>query len=54
MSVTNLHPRATDLGEPQRRWHITPREIPVPTPAPAHRETPTPAAEPTREPERVA
>ena len=48
--------RAMDVGEPQRKWYIVPREIPVPTP-PAHEETPAPeplpVLEPELEPERV-
>ena len=44
-----------DLGEPQRRFLIVPREIPVPMP-PAHEDAPTPAAPPSpeRQPERIA
>jgi hypothetical protein len=44
--------RSADLGEPQRRLYIVPREIPVPP----NQEESAPVPEPVREPEpeRVA
>jgi hypothetical protein len=27
-----LTPRAMEVGEPQRKWYIVPRELPVPAP----------------------
>jgi hypothetical protein len=51
-------PRSGKIGEPQRKWYIAPKEIPVPPPAREDRPTaPEPLAQPepslAPEPERV-
>ncbi len=55
MATTTAHPRAGEIGEPQRRWHITPTVIPVPPPhedAPTRTREPEPDLEPVAEPAR--
>ncbi len=54
MSTPSIpHPiRAAELGEPQRRYLIVPRELPVPAP-PAQEEPARPTPAPAQEPEPV-
>ncbi|MDO8475042.1 MAG: hypothetical protein Q7W02_02405 [Candidatus Rokubacteria bacterium] len=52
MSEVSVSPaiRAMEVGEPQRKWYIVPRELPVPAPLPQE-EIPDPAPRPVLEPE---
>jgi hypothetical protein len=51
---TVAHPRAMDIGEPQRKWHVKPLELPVPLPMPEREAGPAvPNAEPVPAPEPV-
>ena len=43
--------RAMEVGEPQRKWYIVPRELPVPAAVPAHEDAPVPEPLPVLEPE---
>jgi len=55
-NFTLAQPRAGEIGEPQRKWYIVPRELPVPAPRPQDdvpAPAPLPVAEPELEPERV-
>jgi len=50
---TVAQPRAHDLGKPQRKYVVEPREIPVPAPLRREDEQPLPAVpEPVGIPER--
>ena len=51
--VSVTRPRAGEIGEPQRKWLIIPRVVPVPLPLPDHEAEPAPAAIPEREPEEI-
>lgn len=42
--------RAMEVGEPQRKWYIVPRELPVPAPLPQD-DVPAPEPLPVLEPE---
>ncbi len=49
-SSTVAQPHAGEIGEPQRKWYIVPRELPVPAPRPQD-DVPAPAPLPVSEPE---
>jgi hypothetical protein len=50
MATTATHPRAGEIGEPERKWYIVPAVIPVPPPLPKE-DVPAPDVEPIAEPE---